>query len=124
HGGFAIGLGLLGLILVGEAIDAVHERALRSVWPLALTTVASIATTLVNPNGVAGLLYPLTYVAQTTGGQALISEWQPPDLLQLAFAPFGLSLLLAVALGLRGPPLRSGALLAALAFTVLALQSV
>jgi hypothetical protein len=125
HGGFAIGLGLLGLALLGEALDAAlrRERWTR-LWPLALASAASVAITLVNPNGVDGFLYPLGFLPQATGGQQLISEWQPPDLRQIGFAPFGLSLVLAFALGFGRHPLGTVELLWGLAFALLALQSV
>jgi hypothetical protein len=124
HGGFAIGLGLLGLTLLGEGIEAARKRSWLCVRPIALTTVASVAATLINPNGLEGVLYPLAYIPQVTGGQQLISEWQPPDVRQPVFAPFALSVVLALALGLFRPPLRAVERLWGLAFAVLALQSV
>lgn len=54
----------------------------------------------------------------------MISEWQPPDLRRVGFWPFGLSVALPLALGLRRPPLRTSEVLCGLAFTMLALQSV
>jgi hypothetical protein len=144
HGGVAVGLGLLGLTVAGDAFDALRARSLRgggaedvspearaecprpaAARPLAATLLASVAAVLLTPNGGAGLLYPLAFAFQATGGQQLIAEWQPPDLRQIAFAPFGLSLLLAFALGwIRRPPLRAAEALWAIAFALLALQSV
>jgi hypothetical protein len=121
HGGFAIGLGLLGLTLVGSFLET---RSIRAVRPLVLVTFVSVALTFVNPSGAAGALYPLAFVSQSTGGQQLISEWQPPDFRQLAFAPFWLSLLLATVIGVWGRPLRLVEVMWVLAFAVLALQSI
>jgi hypothetical protein len=129
HGGFAVGLGLLGLTVAGDIVDRVRARPwqalVSSSWPLLATVFASVVAALLTPNGVAGLLYPLAFVMQGTGGQQLISEWQPPDVRQLAFAPFTASLLLALALGwIRRPPLRTAEAFWVLAFSLLALQSI
>jgi hypothetical protein len=124
HGGFVIGLGLLGLSVLGEAVESVHTRSPKYVWPIALATALSAAATLLNPNGVSGLLYPLAYAQQGFGGQQLIAEWQPPDLRQPGFAPFGLSLLVAFALGWAGRPLGATEVLWALSFGLLGMQSV
>jgi hypothetical protein len=125
HGGFAIGIGLLGLTLLGEAIEAWRrERTWRRLWPLAITVAACVVATLLNPNGLAGSIYPLAYLPEAIGGLHFIAEWQPPDPRQLSFAPFWLSLLLALALGLARRPLGIVELLWGLAFSVLALQAV
>src|SRR5207248_1600717 len=124
HGGFAIGLGVLGLSVLGEAIEAIRRPSAKHVWPLALTTAVSIGATLLNPNGLAGLLYPITYAQQGFGGQQVVTEWQPPDLRQLGFAPFTLSLALVMALGWARRPLGATEVLWALVFGVLALQSI
>jgi hypothetical protein len=124
HGGFAVGLALLGLSVLGETIGAWRLNTLRSAAPLAMVFVASAAATLLTPNGLAGLLYPLSYAQTSFGGQQLVAEWQPPDLRQLSFAPFGLSIVLALGLGLSRRPLALTDTLVALGFTLLALQSV
>ena len=52
HGGFAIGLGLLGLMLLGEAVEVVvRGEGWRCVVPLAVASAVSIGVTLINPNG-------------------------------------------------------------------------
>jgi hypothetical protein len=129
HGGFAVGLGVLGLTVAADVVDGVREgpwqNRVRSNWPLFATLLVSIVAALLTPNGIAGLLYPLEFAVQGTGGQRLITEWQPPDLRQLAFAPFTASLLLALALGwIRRPPLRTAEVVWVLAFSLLALQSI
>jgi hypothetical protein len=124
HGGFAVGLALLGLTVVGETIGAVRSGTLAAALPLALASAVCVAATLLTPNGLAGLLYPLSYAQPDFGGQHLVTEWQPPDLRQLSFAPFGLSLLLALALGISRRPLTLTDTLVALGFSLLGLQAV
>jgi hypothetical protein len=146
HGGFAVGIGLVGLTLLGECIEAWRhgpwrrqvggaslpssmkevdpEHPSRFPWPPAVTFVVCVAATLLNRNGLAGSLFPLAFLPQATSGQQLIAEWLPPDPRQLSFAPFWLSLLLLLALGLARRPLRAVELLWGLAFAILAIQSV
>jgi hypothetical protein len=87
YGGFAIGLDLLDLTLVAEAIEAARAGSFNGVWPLALTMVVSIVACLLTPNGMAGVPYPLAFVPQATGGQQQMPEWQPPDLRQARVCP-------------------------------------
>jgi hypothetical protein len=125
HGGFAIGIGLLGLTLLGEAIEAWRrERTWHELWPLAIAVAACVLATLLNPNGLFGSIYPLAYLPEAIGGLHFIAEWQPPDPRQLGFASFWLSLLLALGLGLARRPLGIVELLWGLAFSVLAIQAV
>ncbi|HEX8969547.1 MAG TPA: hypothetical protein VF937_16810, partial [Chloroflexota bacterium] len=62
HGGFVIGLGLLGLSVLGQVSLGLTRRgapsdASRSWAPLILVTLACIAASVVNPQGPQALLY-------------------------------------------------------------------
>lgn len=66
HGGFVLGLVVLALTLAGEWVnrltgseDAWSAEELRA---LAIAFVATFAVTIVNPNGIRQLLYPLTFI--------------------------------------------------------------
>ncbi len=67
HGGFAVGLILIGAYLIGGTLDRMHEgmsrgQAVRRQRPLALALVACFAVTFLNPNTYHTALYPLRFV--------------------------------------------------------------
>jgi hypothetical protein len=123
HAGYVIGLVLLGLWLVAMAAERVlwHER--RDLRGPALTLVASFAATAVNPNGLALLGYPLTYLAPGNVSFKLISEWQSPDFHQPSELPLALGIIALVAVGVIGSGRNLFRLGLALLFTFFALQS-
>jgi hypothetical protein len=123
HGGFVFGLGLLGLAVLGEAAVRLTGHAGASPLPLLLVTIASTAASLINPQGVQALLYPLSY-AQGNASFTFVSEWQTPDLRQAAFYPFGASMLLALLLGWARRPLGPTHVLWVLVVSLLGLQSI
>src|SRR5207248_177588 len=123
HGGFVIGLGLLGLAVIGQSALRVAGRPGASPAPLVFVTLACAAASLINPQGVDALLYPLPYL-KGNSSLTFISEWQTPDLRQPAFFPFGASVLLALALGFSKRPLGPTHVLWALVFALLGLQSI
>lgn len=123
HGGFVIGLGLLGLAVIGQSVLRVAGRSGASPLPLVFVTLACVAASLINPQGVDALLYPLPYL-KGNSSLAFISEWQTPDLRQPAFFPFAASILLALGLGFSRRPLAPTHVLWALVFALLGLQSI
>jgi hypothetical protein len=60
HGGFMLGIGILGLWLAGTLAGRGAGGSL--VRPLVVTGLAAGVATLLNPNGIDGALYPLRYV--------------------------------------------------------------
>ena len=84
HGSFAFGLALAGALAV-EAV--VEDRKQLLGW--GLFVVAAIASALLTPFGVAGLLFPFKLSAMQ--GLAHIGEWQPSDFTTLS--PFAIALL-------------------------------
>ena len=89
HSGFVIGLGFIAIILVAELVggwlhmpDPAPRERLR---PLLFVLIASIAVSMINPNGPTILLYALG--TQTSGAQqSLIEEWFSPELPRLGGA--------------------------------------
>ena len=96
HGSFAFGLALAGAL----ALEAVWESRTRVkaalLWGAFLAV--AVASALLTPFGVAGLLFPLKLTAMQ--GMAHIGEWQATDVSQIS--PFLIALMALLALGLAG----------------------
>lgn len=123
HGGYIIGLALIWLTLLGEAVGQRRGQPGAPLKPLALAAAASTLATLLSPHGLDGVLYPFTYAGVSNASMRFIQEWQSPDFHAAIFLPLAAVLLLAMAVGLAGPPLGLVEALWALLFTLLALQS-
>jgi hypothetical protein len=98
HGGFFLGLGLIGVVLGVDAgariIGHTSDRTLTwSRWKaLALTLIFCVLATLLNPNG----HHMLTYPFETLGSSAMqeyIQEWHSPDFHNVIYLPFAIFLL-------------------------------
>jgi len=127
HGGYPLGLMLLGTFIAGEILN--HALGWKGpevvAWPriarLALWTLAAVLVLPINPNGLNIWRIPF----QTVGVNVLqqfVSEWASPDFHDLAQQPF-LWLLFAclAAIGLSGRRLDGGDLLSVIWFGALAL---
>ncbi len=123
HAGYVIGLVLLGLWLAAMAAERVLWGQKRDLRGPALVLAASFAATAVNPNGLALLTYPLTYVAPGNASFTLVSEWQSPDFHQPVHLPLAMGIIVLVAVGVAGSGRNLFRLGLALLFTFLALQS-
>jgi hypothetical protein len=100
HAGFAVGIVLISLVIVGTVLDqallqresfAVVWRRLRS---LVLGLIGCVAAVVVNPSGARMYSYPF----ETLTSQAMmkfIEEWRTPNFHELMFQPLAL-LILAV----------------------------
>jgi hypothetical protein len=95
HGGFMLGLALLGLLCLRRAWESRRAAALA---PLGL----GAALCCLHPNGATGLIYPLWFMAFPPPGRALIQEWQPLDFADKTAAPYLLVLALLLWLGMTG----------------------
>src|SRR5581483_6676791 len=93
HGGFLVGLAQLGIFAGAVALRAVaparwrrgaHPPSAREARLAIAVALASVAATLINPNGIA--LY--AFLARTLGVHDEISEWQPVALLSGEFLRF------------------------------------
>jgi hypothetical protein len=111
HGGFVIGLLLIGGTFVGEALEHVlplDERGRldgRALRRLALVGLVSVVAVCVNPYG--PLLFSVPYEIAGSPAAALIEEWAPPDLHAASFWPFAAMLVMLV-LGVGASPRRLG----------------
>lgn len=128
HGGFALGLALLVLVLAGETLNRVtrHEGALSTteLKLLGLAFLGTFAVTIVNPNTYRQLLYPLTFVLPNAYTN-LIEESASPNFHMPVMMVFEAMLLLLVAALLIGrPPINWTHLLIIGAFTHLAFSQV
>ncbi len=103
HGSFIIGLLLAAAFLAETLFDSPPRRTILS-W--AGFAAAAGAVTLLNPEGLAGLLFPVHMVGMAS--LAWIGEWQPTDFGRLQ--PLELIILAGLVLGLSGkarlPPIR------------------
>jgi len=124
HGGFVLGLGLLGLCIAGETWERLRAHA-----PLPRHLLAVGAATLVaamlNPQGPRRLLYPFGYyLAQDNPSFGIVTEFQSPNFHQPMSLLFAAGILLLMLVGLRRqrPQVVEG--LWAAVFTVQALVSV
>lgn len=137
HGGFIFGLALLSIATTGyllqdlatavrqaptdrERAGAGHADFGRCALVVALTALATLA----NPNGLAGALYPLSYLGNNASTR-YIAEWVSPDFHKVQYQLFE-ALLLIVVIGALGSPRRARLcdILMLLPFTYLAFQSV
>jgi hypothetical protein len=124
HGGYIIGLVLLGLTVFGEAAARLLGRPAASLRPLLVVTALSAVATLLSPHALDALYYPFTYAGTQNGSMRFIAEWQSPNFHQPHFILLGTSLLLAMLLGLGQRPLGPTEVFWAVGLTIMALQSV
>jgi hypothetical protein len=107
HAGYALGIALIALFLVGDALDAAfglkggppQAARFRS---LVLALVACAAVVPLNPYGAAMYSYPL----RTLGSRAMqsyIGEWLSPDFHQHRYLPMLVMILATVALPALSP---------------------
>ncbi len=124
HGAFALGLGMLAVVVAGETLRRLLRQAGAPDWSrlarLYLAAAGTVAATLINPSGAGIFGYVRTLLANGSI-QSLVSEWQPPAPRGIANTVFFfsiLALLAAFALGRRRPSITD--LLLACAFLWLA----
>ncbi len=105
HGSFMFGLLLPGAFLIEALLDA-HSDRRRVFTGWAAFIAASWAVALINPDFLAGVLFPIHLLGMTT--LTWVGEWAPADFSR--FQPLELTILAALALGLSGklrlPPIR------------------
>jgi hypothetical protein len=77
HGGFILGLALIGPFAMEAVIAAAPERRTVAAKGWAPFAVASLAASLVTPFAVSGLLFPIKLLGLSS--LAGVSEWKPTD---------------------------------------------
>jgi hypothetical protein len=116
HGGYVVGLGLIGLYIVSLILD----RKWHLVPRLGLVLLLATAMVPLNPNGFRMFSYP--FETLSLAAVTFIDEWASPDFHKLMFLPLALllfSLLGSLALSARRPQLSELFLLLITAFGAL-----
>jgi hypothetical protein len=100
HGGYLIGLGLIGLTIVGMLLDAwlivgaVGPRWQR-VRTLIFVLIACLLAGLINPYGVRLYTFPLQVVSSTVFQQVVV-DWMSPNFQESQLQPFIVLLFLTI----------------------------
>lgn len=92
HGGYALGLALIGIALLGEVLKAIFRpddagESLAAARTLAIVLLGCAIAALANPNGYRIFLYPLETLSSPSQ-QAFIYEWKSPDFHLPRMQPF------------------------------------
>jgi len=103
HAGYALGIALIALFLLGDALDVafglgepnLSDKSARAerFRTLAVVIVVCAAVVMLNPYGTAMYTYPLETL-HSRAMQSYIGEWASPDFHQLRYAP-ALAMILA-----------------------------
>ena len=105
HGGYALGLALIGPFALEALIEAPAGGRLKVVRDWGLFGLAALACAAVTPFGVEGLLQPLKFLTMNT---AAVTEWRPTDFSHVG--PLEIALLAGLGFALlrpvTAPPLR------------------
>jgi hypothetical protein len=133
HSGYALGLALIAIYLIGEIIQRLTSRSPSPLLPrapappllrsLALVFLACVAVVPLNPNGATMYVYPLETLT-SRAMQAYIQEWFSPDFHLVEFQPFAWLLLATLAaMGLSGKRITVTQVLLLVVFGFAALRS-
>jgi len=119
HGGFALGLALIGLFIVTSVMDKEWSK----IMPLLKTLLICVIVIPFNPNSYRMFSYPLETLS-SPAMQTLIQEWFSPDFHQNRFLPLAALMLATFAvLALSPRRVRAGELLGLLVLSLAALRS-
>lgn len=128
HGEFVLGIVLIGITLVGEILNRVtrQDGALGQdgLKALAVALVAAFAVTIVNPNGIRQLLYPLQFILPNAYTDQIQESASPNFHMPVIMVFEVLVLLLVAAVFVRRPKMNWTQLLLIVAFTHLAFSAV
>jgi hypothetical protein len=124
HLGVMFGLAVVGVYAFSQAFERAVWKQPVSLKPIVVTLGACVLATLVNPNPIELLLYPLQYIEPGNTNVEFIKEWQSPNFHNLAFAPLALAFAALLAMGVFGRRRDVFLPLLVLLFGLLTLQSV
>jgi hypothetical protein len=99
HAGFALGLGLSALFLVGEWIERAHDSAAENSFHLRTAAFVLLVDLLIvplNPNGVQLFTYPIETL-RSHAMQKYIAEWASPNFHHAEHWPFLFLILVTLA---------------------------
>jgi hypothetical protein len=97
HAGFALGLVLSAVFLLGNVIERAPGQELKSQWRLpAIVWLLDLLLVPLNPNGVRMLSYPMETL-RSPAMQAYIAEWASPNFHRAEYLPFLVLILLTFA---------------------------
>jgi hypothetical protein len=101
HAGYALGIGLIGLFLGGEILDAIFgdkrsNGVAARLRQLTFALALSIAVVPLNPNGARMYTYPWQTLS-SSAMQQYIQEWASPNFHQTLYLPFLLMVLALLA---------------------------
>jgi hypothetical protein len=107
HAGYALGIALMALFLVGDALDAAFgfegaDAPGARYRALALAIVVCLAVVPLNPYGAAMYAYPLETM-RSRAMQSYIGEWFSPDFHQAVYLPTLAMILATIALPALSP---------------------
>ncbi len=109
HGGFAFGLGLIGLYALVAWLPALGHPSpdapkTTGPWPISICLIACAAAACINPHGPALLLFPLEFF---TDPHDFILEWAPTSVEHTPFLlPMLIGLVLVLGFSPERPPTR------------------
>jgi hypothetical protein len=124
HLGVMFGLAVVGIYAASQAFERLIWKEQRDLKPIFICLAACVAATLVNPNPLELLLYPLQYIRPGNTNVEFVKEWQSPDFHQVLFAPLAFAMLSLVGMGAFGKRRDLFLPLLVLLFGLLTLQSV
>lgn len=127
HGGFVLGLVLIGATLVGEWLNLISGRGnldLVQLRDLGIALVASFVITIVNPHTYHLLLYPLTFVLPNSYTNIIEESASPNFHIPVMMVFESLLLALLASLAIARPRLNWTELLLLIGFTYLSLSQV
>jgi hypothetical protein len=120
HAGFALGLALIGLYMIGVLLDG----SWRKLKPLAIILCISVALVPLNPNGFRMFSYPYETLTSTSMA-AFIEEWASPNFHKSMYLPLAILLFCTFAvLALTPKRVQNGELFLLLVTAFGALRSV
>ncbi|MDP2662349.1 MAG: hypothetical protein Q8R28_16645, partial [Dehalococcoidia bacterium] len=124
HGGFIIGLGLIGLLVLARLGDRWVLKRPLPVGHLLAVLGLSVVAALINPGGLGGLVYPVGYAGFANPSAQFISEWQSPDFHESYWMLLIASLVVFMALGVANRRSGTWPILLVGALATMSLQSV
>jgi hypothetical protein len=111
HAGYFLGLGIIAIYIFGSLIDLLaaflqkpgrlEMASLNHISILFGALVVSVLATLVNPNGLNILIYPLQTLTSPSM-QQFIQEWFSPDFHLLEWQPLAIFILALIGVGMLG----------------------